>query len=297
MKKNLKKRLNIIVVGQENTELCCSSSMEGKMFRTRLISGIILLAIAIGVIVLGGDLLFATLLVISLIGTMELSRIVKVNKALPGVLAYLCTVVFYLLLYFELEQFQLMLFIVYLMLLMATYVFAFPKYSTEQIAVPFLGLFYVSIMLSYIYQVRILEDGALIVWLIFIGAWGSDTCAYCVGVLFGKHKIAPVLSPKKSLEGCIGGVVGAAAIGAIYALITKDYITEVSNPILAFAVIGAASSVISQIGDLAASAIKRNHDIKDYGKLIPGHGGILDRFDSIIFTAPIVYYLSVLLRG
>ncbi|MDF2845844.1 MAG: putative rane protein [Herbinix sp.] len=110
-------------------------------------------------------------------------------------------------------------------------------------------------------------------------------------------KIAPVLSPKKSLEGCIGGVVGAAAIGAIYALITKDYITEVSNPILAFAVIGAASSVISQIGDLAASAIKRNHEIKDYGKLIPGHGGILDRFDSIIFTAPIVYYLSVLLRG
>jgi phosphatidate cytidylyltransferase len=297
MKKNLKKRLNTIVAGQENTELCCSSPMEGKMFRTRLISGIILLAIAIGVIVLGGDLLFATLLVISLIGTMELSRIVKVNKALPGVLAYLSTVVFYLLLYFELEQFQLMLFIVYLMLLMATYVFAFPKYSTEQIAVPFLGLFYVSIMLSYIYQVRILEDGALIVWLIFIGAWGSDTCAYCVGVLFGKHKIAPVLSPKKSLEGCIGGVVGAAAIGAIYALITKDYITEVSNPILAFAVIGAASSVISQIGDLAASAIKRNHEIKDYGKLIPGHGGILDRFDSIIFTAPIVYYLSVLLRG
>ncbi|MFT4144719.1 MAG: phosphatidate cytidylyltransferase [Mobilitalea sp.] len=267
------------------------------MFRTRLISGIILLAIAIGVIVLGGDLLFATLLIISLIGTMELSRIVKVNKSMPGILAYLCTIAFYLLLYFELEQFQLMLFIVYLMLLMAIYVFAFPKYSTEQIAVPFLGLFYVSIMLSYIYQVRILEDGALIVWLIFIGAWGSDTCAYCVGVLFGKHKIAPVLSPKKSLEGCIGGVVGAAAIGAIYALITKDYLTEVSNPILAFAVIGAASSIISQIGDLAASAIKRNHEIKDYGKLIPGHGGILDRFDSIIFTAPIVYYLSVLLRG
>lgn len=267
------------------------------MFRTRLISGIILLAIAIGVIVLGGNILFATLLVISLIGTMELSRIVKVNKELPGVLAYLCTIAFYLLLYFDLEQFQLMLFIVYLMLLMAIYVFAFPKYSTEQIAVPFLGLFYVSIMLSYIYQVRIIEDGALIVWLIFIGAWGSDTCAYCVGVLFGKHKIAPVLSPKKSLEGCIGGVVGAAAIGAVYALIAKDYITEVSNPILAFAVIGAASSVISQIGDLAASAIKRNHEIKDYGKLIPGHGGILDRFDSIIFTAPIVYYLTVLLRG
>lgn len=264
------------------------------MFRTRLVSGIILLAITIAVVVLGGNILYATLFTVSLIGMMELYRIVQVNKAFPGILGYIAGITFYLLLYFNLEQYQMMLFIFFLILLMFAYVFAFPKYKTEQIAVAFLGLFYVSIMLSYIYQVRMLEDGALIVWLVFIGAWGSDTCAYLVGITIGKNKIAPKLSPKKSVEGCIGGVVGAAIIGAIYAAITKRYLTEILNPELVFAIIGATSSVISQIGDLAASAIKRNHDIKDYGKLIPGHGGILDRFDSIIFTAPIVYFLAVM---
>ncbi|NLP34889.1 MAG: phosphatidate cytidylyltransferase, partial [Clostridiales bacterium] len=154
---------------------------------------------------------------------------------------------------------------------------------------------YVGVMVSYIYQVRMLEDGGLLVWLIFIGAWGSDTCAYCVGKLLGKRKLAPKLSPKKSIEGSIGGIVGAAVIAFIYATIFKDNITGIENPQIVFAIIGAASSIISQIGDLAASLIKRNYDIKDYGKLIPGHGGVLDRFDSILFTAPIVYYLAVIL--
>jgi phosphatidate cytidylyltransferase len=266
------------------------------MFKTRLFSSIILLAFTLTVVILGGNILFAALFIISLIGMMELYRVVKVNKALPGMIGYLAGICFYFLLYFKLEQFQLMLFIIFLMLLMFAYVFGFPKYKTEQIAIAFLGLFYVSVMLSYIYQVRILEDGgAFLVWLIFIGAWGSDTCAYCVGVLIGKHKIAPKLSPKKSLEGCIAGVLGAALIGFIYATVVRNFITGIENPQLEFTIIGAASSIISQVGDLAASAIKRNHDVKDYGNLIPGHGGILDRFDSIIFTAPIVYYLAVLL--
>jgi phosphatidate cytidylyltransferase len=267
------------------------------MFRTRLVSGIIIMAITVAILVLGGNILFACLFIISLIGMMELYRIVKVHKTFPGILGYAACITFYLLLYFNLEQYHMMSFIIFLMLLMFAYVFGFPKYTTEQITVAFFGLFYVSIMLSYIYQVRILENGAQFVWLIFIGAWGSDTCAYSVGMLFGKHKVAPKLSPKKSLEGCIGGVVGAALLGVIYAAITKNRMTGIDNPYMLFAIIGAASSVISQIGDLAASAIKRNHEIKDYGTLIPGHGGILDRFDSIIFTAPIVYYLAVFLKG
>lgn len=266
------------------------------MFRTRLLSGIIILAVAIATVVFGGNYLFLTLLTISMIGMMELYRIMKINMALPGILGYLAGAVYYALIYFDLQQYQLMSSIFFLMLLMFAYVFEFPKYSTEQITVAFFGLFYVSVMLSYIYQVRMLEDGVLIVWMIFIGAWGSDTCAYMVGMLIGKHKIAPKLSPKKSLEGCIGGVVGAALIGFIYATIFRNSFHEMINPGLVFAVIGAASSVISQIGDMAASAIKRNHNIKDYGTLIPGHGGILDRFDSIIFTAPIVYYLAVMFK-
>lgn len=264
------------------------------MFRTRLLSGIILMLITVTVVVLGGNFLFTSLFIVSLIGMMELYRVVKINKAFPGILGYGAVTVFYLQLYFRLEHYQLMLFIIFLMSLMFAYVFGFPKFKMDQIAISFFGLFYVGIMLSYIYQVRMLEDGAIIVWLIFIGAWGSDTCAYCVGVLFGKHKVAPRLSPKKSIEGCIGGILGAALLGFIFATIFRDQIHGILNPGLAFAIIGAASSVISQIGDLAASAIKRNHEIKDYGSLIPGHGGILDRFDSIIFTAPIVYYLATL---
>jgi phosphatidate cytidylyltransferase len=279
-----------------NSKLHLSGSMGGyTMFRTRLISGIILMAITIAVVILGHDVLFGVLLVISMMGLYELYKIVNVHLTFPGILGYVSCLGYYVLLYFGLSQYQLMLFILFLMLLMFAYVFGFPKYQTEQIAVSFFGLFYVCIMLSYIYQVRILEEGAWIVWLIFIGAWGSDTCAYIVGVLFGKHKVAPKLSPKKSLEGCIGGVAGAALIGFLYATVISSYITELQNPQLIFAIIGAASSVISQIGDLAASAIKRNHNIKDYGTLIPGHGGILDRFDSIIFTAPIVFYLATML--
>lgn len=262
------------------------------MFRTRLVSGVILLAITITIVVLGGNYLYAVLFLIALIGMMELLRVVKMNKVIPGLIAYLAGILYYLFLYFELTEYQMLLFVGFLLLLMLAYVFGFPKYSTEQITTAFFSLFYVSVMLSYIYQVRMLGDGAILVWLIFIGAWGSDTCAYCVGMLIGKHKVAPKLSPKKSLEGCIGGVVGAALLGFIYATICKQWIHGLENPQLAFAIIGAASSVLSQIGDLAASAIKRNHNIKDYGTLIPGHGGVLDRFDSIIFTAPIVYYLA-----
>ena len=140
-----------------------------------------------------------------------------------------------------------------------------------------------------------MEDGAFLVWLIFLCSWGCDTCAYCVGVLIGKHKMSPKLSPKKSVEGAVGGVVGAAVLGAAYAAVVGKYLQTDSNHIVMYAAICAAGALISMIGDLAASAIKRNHEIKDYGRLIPGHGGILDRFDSVIFTAPVIYFLAMVM--
>jgi len=150
-------------------------------------------------------------------------------------------------------------------------------------------------MLSYVYQIRLLEQGAFLVWLVFFCSWGCDTCAYCVGVTMGKHKLAPVLSPKKSIEGAVGGVVGAALLGAAYAALINRFAPTADANVLSYALICAVGGVISQVGDLAASAIKRNHNIKDYGKLIPGHGGILDRFDSVIITAPIIFYMATLL--
>ena len=120
--------------------------------------------------------------------------------------------------------------------------------------------------------------------------------AYCVGMLIGRHKMTPQLSPKKTWEGAAGGVLGSALLGLIYALLLKEHLSFFSQPVLVTPLLCAAGSVISQIGDLAASAIKRSVGVKDYGNLIPGHGGILDRFDSVIVTAPIVYYLILLLQ-
>jgi phosphatidate cytidylyltransferase len=265
------------------------------MFGQRLVSGIILLGAMIGIVVFNEYILLTALGIISLIGLFELYRTSKIEKTPLAILGYLVTILFYVILFLEKNEYAMELIILFLMVLMICYVFTFPAYEIEQVTISFFGLFYVSMMLSYIYQVRMLDNGLIMVGLIFIGAWGSDTCAYCVGVLFGKHKLPSKLSPKKSIEGSIGGVVGAAIIGVIYGIVLKDEISLVSNPVLAFGIIGASSSVIAQIGDLAASAIKRNHNIKDYGTLIPGHGGILDRFDSIIFTAPIVYFLAKIL--
>ena len=104
------------------------------------------------------------------------------------------------------------------------------------------------------------------------------------------------VSPKKSIEGAVGGVVGSALLGLAYGAYFGHNMEEVANPMVACAIACAIAAVISQIGDLAASAIKRNHNIKDYGHLIPGHGGILDRFDSMIFTAPAIYFAVTFLR-
>lgn len=264
------------------------------MFKTRLLSGILLVIVLVVTVGYGGMLLFCMLALISLIGMSELYKVVKVEKTALGVVGYLAAAAYYRLLAESRMEAVTALSILFLILVMAVYVFAFPKYRTEQVMITYFGLFYVAVMLSYVYQTRMLPDGSVAVWLIFLSSWGCDTCAYCVGMLIGKHKMAPKLSPKKSVEGGVGGVLGAALLGALFSLAMNHWAQADVNPAF-YALICGAGGVISQIGDLAASAIKRNHEIKDYGKLIPGHGGILDRFDSVIFTAPVIYYLTVLL--
>lgn len=257
------------------------------MFKTRLASGIVLMAITIALMVYGGYPLFWVITAISLIGLYELYKAVGMEKTVPALAGYISSIVTDWLLLKNEYEYLLMWIIFTLMVFMACYVISYPKFNSEQITMLFFGIIYVTVMLSFVFKVRFVQDGHLLVWFIYIGAWGSDTCAYCVGKLIGKHKMPSKLSPNKTIEGCLGGVAGAALIGFIFAVVfydNKDIWWQLP-------LIGAVSSVISQIGDLAASAIKRNHDIKDYGNLIPGHGGILDRFDSIIFTAPVVYYL------
>ena len=127
--------------------------------------------------------------------------------------------------------------------------------------------------------------GQFIVLLPLLAAWGADTCALFAGMLFGKHKLAPVVSPKKTVEGAVGGVVGGAVLVLIAALI-MNALMGLEMPVWAALVLGAAGAVLGEVGDLSFSVIKRQTGIKDYGHIFPGHGGVLDRFDSVLFVAP-----------
>lgn len=262
------------------------------MFKTRLLSGIVLIAVLLLLIIPGGPILLAGMGIISIIGMFELNRVFNVQKSPAGIVAYIFCALYYLNLQFGFLRETIFLFIVFMIVELAIFVFSYPKYKADQIMAIFFGLFYVGVMLSFIYQTRMLTKGAFVVWLIFFCSWGADTCAYCVGMLCGKHKMSPKLSPKKSIEGAVGGIVGSAVLAAIYLIIVHSWMDIVWVDIVILAVIVAIAAFVSIIGDLAASAIKRNYDIKDYGKLIPGHGGVLDRFDSVIITAPIIYLLS-----
>lgn len=264
------------------------------MFRERFISSIVLVIVALVTVIMGGPVLAILSTVISIIGMYELYKIQGIEMKIMGIIGYCGAIAYYILLLTGYREYLAMLVFIMLALFMADYVFTFPRYKANQVMLAFFGFFYVAILLSHIYQTRTLEHGVFLVWLIFISSWICDTCAYCVGVLFGKHKMAPILSPKKSIEGAIGGFAGAGIVGYIFGFCIVKFTGNTIDPIV-FAIICMAGALISMVGDLAASGIKRDYNVKDYGDLIPGHGGILDRFDSIIFTAPIIYYLALYL--
>ena len=265
------------------------------MFFTRLISGIVLVLAAIFVFVQGGYFLLFALGILSLLGLYELLRVLQMEKSSLAVVTYVATAVYYsmLCIYGGIDWLLLGLLIFMMLALLVIYVFSYPKLRIEDITKAVFVFLYVSVLFSYIARTRDLVSGNWLVWLIIISAWGSDTFAYVTGVLIGKHHFSE-LSPKKTVEGCIGGVVGAGLLGFCYAFFFPEYAAFTANPYIVFPLVTVIGALISQVGDLTASAIKRNYEIKDYGKIIPGHGGVLDRFDSVIFVAPFVYYLLAL---
>lgn len=267
------------------------------MFKTRFISGAVLVILAIGILYVGGYLTGAAVLMLSMGGIGELLRVYKLHNKPIGYIAYITAAVYYGLLFFNQNEYIIPLIILFVLGVLAMYVITFPTYHDKDAMVVILSFFYVAFMLSYVYQIRELKYGGALIVMLFICSWINDTFAYCVGVKLGRHKMTPKLSPKKSIEGLIGGIAGAAIVSGVYGIFFCKYVYELNNGPWIFAVIGAIGALIAVIGDLAASAIKRNNDIKDYGKLIPGHGGILDRFDSMIFTAPVIYYCFVYMIG
>ena len=169
------------------------------------------------------------------------------------------------------------------------------KYTFIDVAITLLGFLYVGIFFSFIYLVNIKDGGQFYVWLIFIGSWMTDTAAYYSGKFLGKTKLCPEVSPKKTVEGSLGGLLGSMICCAILGVVAKQYIATIS--IYHYLIIGALCGCFSQFGDLVASSVKRYVGIKDYSNLIPGHGGILDRFDSILFSGTVVYYYLTFVIG
>ena len=185
-----------------------------------------------------------------------------------------------------------------MLVLLTLTVVAHNKVSPMDCAVTLMGAFYVPFLFSFFVLIRNMEDDGLALFIIgILGAVAADTVALFTGLLWGKKKLIPAISPKKTVAGSIGSVVGSTVAVTIYGLILH-YTNAMTYPVsvLHFAVLGLLMGVSSQIGDLSASAIKRYCGIKDFGKLIPGHGGILDRFDSMLFNLPIVYCYIQLLR-
>ena len=179
-----------------------------------------------------------------------------------------------------------------LIFIFATNVFSRGKLDYTLSSSAFTGIFYVGAAFSSLVLLRSF-GGSYLYLLTFIGPWTSDVFAYLCGRAFGKHKLIPEVSPKKTVEGSIGGILFAAASFVVYALIIKKFFDPSITPNYAvLACAGAVVSVISQIGDLAASVIKRRFDVKDYGWLFPGHGGVMDRFDSVLLTAPVLFIIS-----
>ncbi len=150
-----------------------------------------------------------------------------------------------------------------------------------------LGLIYVALLLAHLVPLRLLDDGRQWIFLVLVVIMCCDTCAYVIGSRFGKTKLYPRISPNKSVEGALGGL-GGSVIGAVLAKII--FFSALSLPVAV--AIGLVLGVVGQVGDLFESMLKRACGVKDSGTLIPGHGGLLDRLDSLLFAFPVVYYIA-----
>ncbi len=266
--------------------------------KTRIISALVALPLLIFIVVSGGLWMHIGIAVLGLVGMHEFNKAIFQKETGPYRIARMFAV-FYLVFIDEIiytAPFFSVFSSLFTIALLVYSVLCYKKTNYVEVVAALFGFFYACFLLSHVYLVREYDHGKLLIWLAFISAFGCDTGAYFSGYFLGKHKLCPALSPKKTIEGSVGGIITSIALCLLYGVwINKTYPIEGVNVLLLCGLIGFAGSIISQIGDLAASSIKRQVGIKDYGNLMPGHGGVLDRFDSVIMTAPVLYYIMLFL--
>lgn len=263
---------------------------------TRIISALVGVPLIAFFLIVKGEALYLFAGVLSLVGMYEYYRAIKATgiKTIDFV-GYMFCIAFYVmqLIYPGHEMFSKLL--TFMLITLFTYEIFTRKSNINGIVHTIFAFTYVSFLLSHMLFINDLQNSAVLIWLPFITAWFTDTAAYFTGITIGKHKLCPAISPKKTIEGAVGGIVGSILLTTVFGIIVRNYHSGIA--IQDFIIIGLLCGIVSQLGDLAASYIKRNTNLKDFGNLIPGHGGILDRFDSILFTMPVVYYYFLLVQN
>lgn len=256
--------------------------------KTRILSALIMLPLLVFVFI-GGKLLLAGCFVLGVMAVREFYRGFENLNIKPSyMVANISILGLYAINIFASEKYNLyMLWFAVSILLSLLYLFNIEKRELADAMATLTGIIYVVFFSFHVTLVEQTGEYGILVWLILFTAFITDSAAYFTGYLIGKHKLAPKISPKKTIEGAIGGVVGSVIVCGIFGYFAVPAL------FVHCIIIGFLGGIISQFGDLTASIFKRKMGIKDYGNLIPGHGGVLDRIDSVLFTAPLVYYYII----
>jgi len=260
--------------------------------RNRLITSVIGLPIVIVVVYLGGWLFLLAFTILSCIGLREVYLAFCKKDRPIHILGYAFTVAYFGVIYFLGPGYWLLsILTMFVIAVLAMLVIRYQQIPVHEAVTTIFGFLYIPFMLSFAVLVRQHYLGLYFIWLIFIIAFGTDSAAYATGMTLGKHKLVNTPSPKKSVEGVIGGIVGAGLLGLAYGFFISRFIDpeDATGIIFIVTITCVVGSAFSMIGDMAASAVKRYTKIKDFGNIFPGHGGVVDRADSIIVVAPIVY--------
>ena len=242
--------------------------------------------------------------ILAVVAVFEMLRVMGAHKNMAiSIPAYLISAAFPIGAYFVEEQSVLYLVLalaasifVYLIWLMGVSVFSKGKVNFSGISEVFVSTLYVSIAFTSLSLLRYIDRscGVFEVVLVFVIAWICDTFAFAVGSMMGKHKLIPEISPKKTVEGAVGGVVFSAIFSLLYGFGLDLIIESIEVNYLILGLCGAVLAVVSQLGDLVASLLKREYGAKDYGRIFPGHGGVMDRFDSVIAVATILMIVCLI---
>ena len=261
--------------------------------KQRVITGAAIGLLMIAIFLLSGTVVYPIIMtLLCAIGTWEMLGCIRQREnKLLSVPAMIVSVMSPIVSHFFGYGSVLVIVMLYIAVLLSESVFFDEKVKVVNVSEVFMTTLYVVLCFSALLRLRYIETGAEYIYLlVFIAAWVTDTFAYFTGFLFGKHKLIPKISPKKTVEGAIGGVAFCIIAFVVYGVVVEKAVGVQMN-FLVLAVVGFFMSVVSMVGDLIASSIKRTYGIKDYSNLFPGHGGVLDRFDSIMILSPLLLFV------